>query len=43
MSQKELYGPQVAGPAIDEGRFGPAKRMRSKKVRVKSDVGEPAR
>ena len=42
MSQKELHGSQVAGSAVDQGRLGPTKGMRPEKVRVESDVGEPA-
>jgi hypothetical protein len=40
--QKELHGSQVAGTSIDQGRFGPTKRMRPEKVRIQSDIGEPA-
>ena len=42
MPQKELYGSQVAGSAIDQGRLCPAKGMRSEQMRIQSDVGEPA-
>ncbi|MEY9523994.1 hypothetical protein ABIF70_005135 [Bradyrhizobium japonicum] len=40
--QKELYGSQIAGPSIDQGRLGPTKGMRPEKVRVQSNVGELA-
>ena len=43
MSQKELYGSQLAGSAIDQGRLGPAKGMRPEQVRVRSDVSDPMR
>jgi hypothetical protein len=41
--KKELHGSQVAGSAVDQGRLGPAKGMRSEQVRVQSDVGDPGR
>jgi hypothetical protein len=41
MAQKELYGSQITGSAIDQGRLGAAKRMRPEQVGVQSDVGEP--
>ena len=43
MPQKELYGSQVAGSAIDQGRLGPAQGMRPEQVRVQSDVSDPVR
>ena len=41
MPQKELYGSQIAGTSIYQGRFGPTKGMRPEKVRIQSDIFGP--
>ena len=43
MPNKELYGPQVAGSAINQCRLGPAKGMGPEQMRVQSNVGDPVR
>jgi hypothetical protein len=41
MPQQKLYGPQISGSAVNEGRFGSAQRIRAKEVRIQPDAGNP--
>jgi hypothetical protein len=41
VTEQELYGPQVAGAAIDQGRLRPSQRMRPEQPRVEPDAANP--
>jgi hypothetical protein len=41
MAKQELDGPEVAGPPVDQGRFGSSKRMRTEESRLQSNLREP--
>jgi hypothetical protein len=43
MAEQDLNGPKVAGAPIDQCRLGPPKGMRTEKLRIKSDAGDPFR
>ena len=38
MSQQELHGTEIAGPTVDECRFGTSKRVRAEKLRSRPIV-----
>jgi len=43
VAQKQLDGPEVAGSAINEGRFSSAERVGAEKTWVQSDALNPLR
>lgn len=41
MAKQELDGPQVAGPPVDQSRFGPSEGMRTEESWLQPDLPEP--
>src|SRR3546814_6335174 len=41
MAEQVLNGSEIAGPPVDQGRFGPSEGVRTKEGRLQSDLCEP--
>ena len=41
MTEKQLYGSQIAGASIDQRRLGSAKRMSAEEVRIQTNASNP--